>query len=178
METLAIVALVAATAVDFVGLSMVLRRDFHACSDPVAVAADTPQADLNPVVLARRIVPQKSRFLPGVEYNDVDVSIVIQVIEDRATAAMLGEKSVATAVGNVHEFPGAGVHQYNVPRTVARGPIEVIDVIDQMPASDEDIAVTVVIEIGKAGSPCDLRVGARAAPTRRVTSSNSPSPLF
>jgi hypothetical protein len=82
-----VMTLIAATAVDLVHEGQIAGDYLDPRTDTVTVGARTVQPDLNPVILARAIVPQDRWLTPRIENDDVDVPVVVQIVERRSTTA-------------------------------------------------------------------------------------------
>ena len=107
-------------------------------------------------------VSEDGGLAPGIEDHHVDVAVVVEIVERRPAAAELRQQAVAALVGDIDEPALAVVSEENVAGVVTRGVIELFDVVDQMAAGDEQIPVTVVVEIDHPGPPGDLRIGVGA----------------
>src|ERR1051326_644943 len=162
MEPFPKITLVTASAVDLVDLGQVASDDRHSGADAVAVGFCAAELNLNPVIGPARVVSQNGRLTPRVEYDDVQIPIVIQVVERRPAAAEPGQQSIAALVGYIHEPSLASVPQNDVSGVVTGGVIKLLHVVDEVTAGNENIAVAVVVQINHAGAPFDVRIGAVA----------------
>ena len=102
------------------------------------------------------VVPQDRGLTPRILDYHVYVAVVIQVAERRAAAGELYRQTVTALVGHVSKFPFSRVHQDDVPGVVCPGVVELLDVVLDVPAGDEDVPISVVIKIPKAVSPCHV----------------------
>ena len=73
----------------------------HASSDRAAIRFCAHQLELEPVVRAAEVIAQQRRRLVEIDYQDVQISIIVEVTEGAPPAAMLGGYARA---GFLHKF--------------------------------------------------------------------------
>ena len=100
----------------------------------------------------------------GIEDHDVDPAVVVEVVEGHAAAAHLEFRQVAALVRDVDKLPVAHVPQHDIPATVRRSVVIQLDVVLEVAADDEEVAVAIVVEINKTTAPGDVGQRAVAGP--------------
>jgi hypothetical protein len=115
------------------------------------------------MVLTGAVVPEESGFAARVEDDDVDAAVIVQVVEGSAAAAAFNGQPVPGASGDGSEFPVACILEEDVAGLVTSGVIPKLDIILEMTAGNEDVAVAVVVKIDEADSPSDLVESAGAS---------------
>ena len=88
----------------------------------------------------------------------------IQVIEGSSTTAFHDQQPVSTLVGHIDESPVASIHEQDVADLHGSAIVDVLDVVHEVAAGDENVPVAVVIEVDESRSPLGMRMSAAACP--------------
>src|SRR6185369_16082345 len=105
-------------------------------------------------------IPQDGRLATRVQNHRIYKTVIIEVVERGAPTAQLGEQPIATLGGDIDEFPLACIALDDIASLVTGRIIEILHVIDEMPASDKNVAIAVAVEVHDPRAPSDVRVGA------------------
>ena len=122
-------------------------RDRHARADRRPLAALHPRVDLQPVVAGAAAVAQQVRRAGGVDHEQVDVAVVVEVGPGGAAAHPLRLEEVARLARHVDEDALAVVaRQHRVLRVL----------VVRVAVGDEDVEVAVVVVVEEHGAPAGV----------------------
>ena len=103
------------------------------------------------------VVAQQTRGLVDVVHDDVEVAVVVQVSEGRATGAVqLLERRAALGLDLV-ESPLSVVVEQLVPLLPGGPQVLRVDVGEHVPIGDEDVLPAVVVVVDEADTPAKRR---------------------
>ena len=127
---------------------LALPRDHRdASADRRPLAALRAHVDLQPVVPGAAGVPQQVRRPGGVDDQQVDVAVVVEVGPGRAAGRPLLLEEVARVAGDVHEDALAVVpREHRVLRVL----------VVRLAVRDEDVGVAVVVEVLQHRAPAGV----------------------
>src|ERR1700691_6179804 len=71
----------------------------HACANGATIRFCSNQLDLKPVIIPAQIVAQKRRRFTKIDYQDIEVAVVVEITK-RATTAAVGSGNARSAFFN------------------------------------------------------------------------------
>src|SRR5262245_9268825 len=107
--------------------------------------------------LLNGLVAQNRWAAVEVQNYGVNISIVVEIVKRGGAAAFNDLHPAATHAGHIGKFSLSVILQQIIADFHARSIVNESDVVHEVPASDEDIAVAIVIEIDEPHSPGHMR---------------------
>src|SRR6266849_3063979 len=140
----------------FVYLRMFAGDYADARADGAAVGFCAYALDFEPVAFGAAIVAQKCGRLVHVDNGDVDVSIVVEIAEGGASAAVRLSHGGPACGADVDEAPLAKIFVQNL--SFLEGDVEParIDFGKHMAVGHEDVGPAIVVEIEETYSPSEI----------------------
>ena len=138
---------VAVSAPYLIDLNKISRDHLHSCADTVRVAPGSDGLYADPVVPVRGFVAHQGgrRFL--VRHEDVDVSIVVVIPEDRGATHLLLVEECSGSEGDIGERTLTVVSVELVLLCEGHIVPEEVHVVEYVPVRGEDVLVTVVVAV-------------------------------
>ena len=148
--------LVAPPAVDFIGQCHAFREHPHLSADAIPVGGGALKGRLQPMSLPRGVVSQQGGRLAGVQNDDVDIAVIVQVIQSYPPAAEFDLHSLTAACRHVDKLSVADVHIEPVRLEIRASVIEQIHLVLDVTAGHEDVTIAIVFKVSEANSPGDI----------------------
>ena len=74
----------------------IAREEANRRPNPISVVPLAAKSDPEPMVLRGGIIAQQGGFSPGIENNDIDIAIVVQVVKGGPATAPLNRQAVSS----------------------------------------------------------------------------------
>ena len=137
-------------------LHLAAIADQHSRANCATVRLDALQFHLDPLLLSGQVISQQRWGLVQIDHKNVQVSVVIEISEGAAPAAMGFGDTRASLFHQFFEGPIAEVPKYSA-RCLVRVLWQLaLDLRVNVTRDHEQIGIAVVIEVDNSGSPTDV----------------------
>src|SRR5208337_3504510 len=138
---------------DFVNLSHTGCGDGDARADRSTVALGADETKQNAMVGVARFVEKQGRRSGGIEDNDVEIAVVVDVAKGGAAARLEGAIVEPGAIRNFLESPVSQVAEQLYRLAILDFVFERIHQGGKVAVGNEDVRPAIVVEIAEANAP-------------------------